>query len=76
MSCSSLFLCALCALLLSGTIRAGEWVTLFDGKNLDAFTTRGSAEWRVEDGVIKGGQDGDPKKSGLLLTKENSFFQT
>ena len=54
---------------LSLPARAGEWITLFDGKNLDAFTTRGTAEWRVEEGVIKGGQDGDPKKSGLLLTK-------
>ena len=27
--------------------------------------------WRVEDGVIVGGQDGDPKKSGLLCTKDS-----
>ncbi len=70
MSFASLIFCSLCALLLPGTVRAGEWITLFDGKNLDAFTTRGSAPWRVKDGVIEGGQDGDPKKSGMLMTKE------
>src|SRR3954464_11712125 len=46
------------------------WKTLFDGKNLDAFTPIGSAVWKVEDGIIVGGQDGDPKKSGLLTTKD------
>lgn len=48
----------------------GEWRTLFNGKDLEGWIFRGSAQWRVEDGVIVGGQDGDPKKSGLLLTKE------
>ena len=47
-----------------------EWRTLFDGTSLDQFTPIGSAKWRVEDGVIVGGQDGDPKRSGLLTTKE------
>ncbi len=71
-----LYKCGMSALLrlfivlgLTLTARAGEWITLFDGGNLDAFATRGSAEWRVEDGVINGGQDGDPGRSGLLLTK-------
>src|SRR6188474_3014101 len=50
---------------------AGEWRTLFDGKTLDHFTPVGSAQWRVEDGVIVGGQDGDPKRSGLLTTKDS-----
>jgi hypothetical protein len=43
---------------------------LFNGKDLSSFTTTGSAKWRVEDGVIIGGQDGDPKRSGMLVTKE------
>jgi hypothetical protein len=34
------------------------------------WVTKGSAVWRVEDGVIAGGQDGDPKRSGVLITKD------
>ena len=48
----------------------GGWRTLFDGKNLDQFDQVGTAKWRVEDGIIVGGQDGDPRRSGLLQTKE------
>jgi hypothetical protein len=51
---------------------AGEgWRVLFDGKDLSAWTTVGNAAWRVEHGVIVGGQDGDARKSGLLMTKEH-----
>ena len=46
------------------------WRVLFDGKDLAAWTSVGNAAWRVEDGVVAGGQDGDPRKSGLLLTKD------
>jgi|GEM_PF-404369 len=46
------------------------WRSLFNGKDLDGWSSRGSAAWRVEDGVIAGGQDGDPKRSGVLMTKE------
>jgi Domain of Unknown Function (DUF1080)/Glycerophosphoryl diester phosphodiesterase family len=49
---------------------AAGWRPLFNGKNLDGWTARGSAKWRVEDGVIAGGQDGDPKRSGLLMTND------
>jgi hypothetical protein len=45
------------------------WKPLFNGKNLEGWVTKGSAVWRVEDGVIAGGQDGDPKKSGVLITQ-------
>lgn len=45
------------------------WTPLFNGKDLEGWDTRGSAVWRVEDGVIAGGQDGDPKRSGVLITK-------
>jgi hypothetical protein len=48
----------------------GEWKTLFDGKDLANFDQVGSAKWRVEEGIILGGQDGDPKRSGVLFTKE------
>ena len=48
-----------------------DWRSLFNGKDLDGWKPEGSAVWRVEDGVIVGGQDGDPKKSGLLCTKDS-----
>lgn len=51
---------------------AGGWQELFDRKTLAGFTTQGSAVWRPEDGadgpIIAGGQDGDPKRSGMLKT--------
>lgn len=50
------------------TMRA-EKIALFDGKSLEGWHSVGSAEWRVEDGIITGGQDGDPRKSGILMTK-------
>jgi hypothetical protein len=43
---------------------------LFDGKTLDGWETTGSAVWRVEEGVIVGTQDGDPKRGGMLATRE------
>src|SRR5688500_12842570 len=46
------------------------WKPLFTGGDLANWAQVGSAKWRVEDGVIVGGQDGDPKRSGLLSTKE------
>ena len=49
---------------------ADGWRSLFNGKDLDGWTKVGSAEWKVEDGAIVGGQFGDPKKSGLLATAE------
>jgi len=48
---------------------AGEPVELFDGKSLDGWESIGTAEWLVEEGVIVGGQNGDPSKSGLLMTR-------
>jgi hypothetical protein len=47
---------------------AGEWRPLFNGRDLTGFTTTGTAVWRVEDGVIAGGQDGDPSRRGNLVT--------
>jgi len=44
------------------------WTPLFNGKDLDGWAINGSAAWRVEDGVIAGGQDGDPKRAGTLAT--------
>jgi len=47
-----------------------EWKPLFNGKDLDNWVQTGTAKWKVEDGIILGGQDGDPKRSGFLCTKD------
>jgi hypothetical protein len=51
----------------SSTSRA-KWEPLFNGKDLSNWKQIGSAQWRVVNGEIHGGQDGDPKRSGLLTT--------
>lgn len=45
----------------------GPWRDL---SGLDGWVAIGSARWRAEDGAIVGGQEGDPKRSGVLTTKE------
>ena len=45
-------------------------VSLFNGKDLSGWTSVGSAKWEVSDGIIKGGQNGNPTKSGVLWTNE------
>jgi hypothetical protein len=42
---------------------------LFNGKDLSQWEAAGKAEWRVINGVIVGGQGGDPKRSGILASK-------
>jgi len=32
----------------------GEWISLFNGKNLDGWTVRGKADWKVENGALIG----------------------
>jgi hypothetical protein len=49
---------------------AGEWRSLLENNDLAQWSQNGSAQWKVVDGVIVGGQDGDPKRSGLLATKD------
>src|SRR5687767_3198584 len=51
------------------------WRPLFNGYDLTGWKSTGSAAWRVEhkDGwpsMVVGGQDGDPKRSGLLSTTD------
>ncbi|MDG2123264.1 MAG: DUF1080 domain-containing protein [Verrucomicrobiales bacterium] len=58
-------------LLLTTSAIAADPIPLFDGKTLDNWQAVGSAEWKVEDGTISGGQFGDPKKSGILMTKKS-----
>jgi len=67
---------AFCACFAAVTLNHAEeksqagWHSLFNGRDLDGWSQVGSAKWRVEDGVIVGGQDGDPKRSGLLATEQ------
>jgi hypothetical protein len=49
--------------------QGAAWTPLFNGKDLEGWQTNGSAVWRVEEGVIAGGQDGDPKRAGTLATR-------
>lgn len=46
------------------------WKSIFNGKDLTGWSPVGSAVWRVEDGVVVGTQDGDPKRSGVLASKD------
>ena len=45
-------------------------VSLFNGKDLSGWNSVGSAKWEVSDRIIKGGQNGNPSKSGVLWTNE------
>ena len=47
---------------------SAPWRPLFNGKDLTGFTTTGTAVWKVENGEIVGGQDGDFRKRGNLVT--------
>jgi len=44
-------------------------IKLFNGKNLNGWKSIGSARWKVENGELVGGQEGDPSRSGILLTE-------
>ena len=59
------------ALFLAATSGISEGIRLFDGKTLNGWESVGSAQWRVEEGHIVGGQGGDPKRSGILMTKRS-----
>jgi hypothetical protein len=46
-----------------------EELLLFPSGSIEDWTSRGTAKWSYQDGVLSGGQDGDPKRSGLLISK-------
>jgi hypothetical protein len=52
------------------TAKSDDWRPLFNGRDLDKWNQIGTAKWRIEDGVIVGGQDGDPKRAGLLASRD------
>jgi len=47
------------------------WKSLFNGRDLDGWSVNGTAVWKAQDGVLVGGQEGDPKRGGLLSTKDS-----
>ncbi|MEJ6579044.1 MAG: DUF1080 domain-containing protein [Akkermansiaceae bacterium] len=55
--------------LLASPFLHSEEVALFPSNSLDEWTSTGRAQWTYQDGILSGGQDGDPKRSGLLLSK-------
>ena len=57
------------------TMSGGDWVTLFDGKNLNNWNMIGDANWRLEGGsVVADKKTG--KNNGFLVSKTNySNFQ-
>ncbi len=56
--------------LVSAESKSNEWRTLSHHDHLTNWTQMGSAQWNVTNGVIYGGQQGDPKRGGLLATKD------
>lgn len=69
--CMARRLFTLALILLVPCSLSADKVALFDGKTLEGWESVGSAKWRVEKGEIVGGQDGDPRKSGILMTKKS-----
>ena len=56
-------------LLFTSPFLHAEELSLFPSRSLDDWTSKGSAKWNYQNGVLSGGQDGDPKRSGLLISK-------
>ena len=55
--------------LLAGTFASSREIALFQTDSLEGWTSTGNAQWSCQDGILSGGQDGDPKRSGLLISK-------
>lgn len=49
--------------------RKGNWISLFNGKDLEGWRSYGSEEWVVENGVIVG-KSGPKKSEGYLATEK------
>ena len=62
------------ALAAAGTASGQDgFVSLFDGKSMDGWTTVGTANWRVEDGALVADKSTAPpnSKGGHLITKDS-----
>ena len=33
-------------------VTSSDWISIFNGKDLESWTVRGKAEWKVEDGIF------------------------
>jgi len=64
LTCTAMFT----LLSLATAVQAEEWISLFNGKNLDGWETTGQAEWSVQDGLLIGTQT--TGKGGDLVTKQ------
>jgi hypothetical protein len=53
------------SLSLVGRAQSGDWVTLFDGSNLNHFNQVGTANWTLVNGIVEA-----TKGPGFLVTKE------
>jgi len=57
------------------TMTGGNWVTLFDGKDLDHWYIIGDGDWKLENGLVMAERK-IGKDNGYLVTKKNySNFQ-
>jgi len=50
---------------------SGEWITLFDGKNLDKWNRLGDANWTLADGVVQ--VDKKSGKSSAFLVSKDAY---
>jgi hypothetical protein len=51
----------------------GQWITLFDGKNLDQWNGDGTANFQIADGSIVAVDKKDPKITASYLVSKQSF---
>lgn len=56
---------------LAAPLHADKFYPLFTENTLSGWDTSGAAEWTMKDGVLTGGQDGDPKRWGIIQTKKH-----
>jgi hypothetical protein len=56
--------------LFSCQLLLGEQRALFPPQSMGDWKTTGTAEWSYQNGILSGGQQGDPKRSGLLISKD------
>jgi hypothetical protein len=52
----------------AGAAPERAWTPLFNGKDLTGWVSNGTAVWKAEEGILVGGQEGDPRRGGLLST--------
>lgn len=56
---------------LAAPLHADKFYPLFAENTLRGWETFGPAKWTMKKGVLTGGQDGDPKRWGVIQTKKH-----